>query len=192
MALEIAQDLLLSGDPMSELSQEFLDSALRRGVEVYRSILTSSMEHTSAEETWTLFPHLKLQGEIVQGVLSHDPSHPQGLGQLLRGLSVGHQASIPSIAEEGRDWVYVVLIKSPETILLCLSAHEYVLVDSHPRPHLWPDAIHAYAKRHRTLEGLVESVQTVFPIVDLGPDVPELMSIMYNSFDLYFFIKKQV
>jgi hypothetical protein len=26
--------------------------------------------------------------------------------------------------------------------------------------------------------------------VDLGPDVPELMAVMYNSFDLYTFVKK--
>jgi hypothetical protein len=187
IALEIAEKLVLSVDPLSELSPTFLDTALRRGIEIYESILTSSVNHMSAEDAWTHFSYLKLQGEIIQGVLSRDPSHPQGLTEILRRIYC--PTSSASATEYGKDWVFVVLTKTPESILLCLSRHGYVLIDSHPRPHIWPDAFHAYAKRHKALEELVSSVQLVFPIVDLGPGVPDLMSIMYNSFDLYVFTK---
>jgi hypothetical protein len=185
IALEIAERLLLSADPLSELSPALIDNAMRRGVEIYESILTSSADHMSAEDAWTHFANLKLQGDIVQGVLSHDPSHPQGLAEILSRIS-GPTASA-SANERGKDCVFVVLTKTPESILLCLSRQGYLLIDSHPRPHIWPDAIHAYARRHKTLEELVASVHLVFPIVDLGSDVPDLMSVMYNSFDLYVF-----
>lgn len=187
MALEIAQGLLMSDDPSSALSSTFLDRSLRRGVEIYTSILTSSTEHMSAEEAWTQFSNLKLQGEIVQGVLSRDPSQPQGLLSLLRGRC----SAAPQDEQRGHDWVFVVLTKTPETVLLCLSRRDgYWLVDSHPRPNIWPDAIHAYAKHHASLEEIVASVNLIFPFVDLGSDVPELMAVMYNSFDLYTFAKK--
>jgi hypothetical protein len=187
MALEIAQGLVMSDEPTSALSSTFLDGSLRRGVEIYTTIMTSSTEHMSAEDAWTQFSNLKLKGEIVQGVLFHDPSHPQGLLSLLRG-----RCAIASEDEQhGNDWVFVVLTKTPETVLLCLSRRDgYWLIDSHPRPNTWPDAVNAYAKHHASLEKMVESVNLIFPIVDLGPDVPELMSVMYNSFDLYTFVKK--
>lgn len=187
MALEIAQGLVMSDEPASALSSTFLDRSLRRGLEIYTTILTSPTEHMSAEDSWTQFSNLKLQGEIVQGVLSHDPMHPQGLRSLLSGRC----SSATQDEHHGNDWVFVVLTKTPETVLLCLSRRDgYWLVDSHPRPNIWPDAVNAYAKHHASLEEMVASVNLIFPIVDLGPDVPELMAVMYNSFDLYTFVKK--
>jgi hypothetical protein len=186
MALEIAQELVMSDHPSSALSSTLLDRALRRGVDIYTSILTSSTEHMSAEEAWTQFSNLKLDGEIVQGVLSHDPSHPQGLMSLLSGRC----STVRRDEQRGNDWLFVVLTKTPETVLLCLSRQDgFWLVDSHPRPNIWPDAIYAYAKHHASLDELVASVNLIFPTVDLGSDVPELMTVMYNSFDLYTFVK---
>jgi UBA/TS-N domain len=187
MALEIAQELVMSDNPSAALSSTLLDRSLRRGVEIYTSILTSSTEHMSAEEAWTQFSNLKLEGEIVQGVLSHDRSHPQGLMSLLSGRC----STVSRVEQLGKGWLFVVLTKTPETVLLCLSQQDgFWLVDSHPRPNIWPDAIYAYAKHHASLEELVASVNLIFPIVDLGSDVPELMTVMYNSFDLYTFVKK--
>lgn len=100
--------------------------------------------------------------------------------------------------------ICILVTKSPETVLLCLpSADEeqnttndsnagvknpttkYWLVDSHPRPQFFQGADNSYAKPHDTLDSLLQSIRNIFPFMDLGPDVPAMMSDMYNMFDLY-------
>jgi len=96
--------------------------------------------------------------------------------------------------------ICILLTKSPETVLLCLPAptyehdinispnnwtgldkKQYWLIDSHPRPRV--ETI--YAKAHSTFDSLIQSLRGIFPFTDLGPDVPVMMSEMYNMFDLY-------
>jgi hypothetical protein len=58
------------------------------------------------------------------------------------------------------------------------------LIDSHPRAaHLGADG--SYAKPHPNLVSLLQSLQAIFPPTELGPDIPEMMAMMYNSFDMY-------
>jgi UBA/TS-N domain len=66
--------------------------------------------------------------------------------------------------------------------------HKFLIIDSHPRPNLFQTE-QVYCRVHDTIEDLYEqSLQHLFPMMDLGPDVPELMTMMYNSFELYPFI----
>jgi UBA/TS-N domain len=102
----------------------------------------------------------------------------------------------------------VLLTKTPETVLIChrhspsiegnrngqedcisndnprndTIRDEWILIDSHPRP---PLSSNAYARRHRSLDDLVRTIHTIFPPTNLDPDVPEMMTMLYNSFDLY-------
>jgi hypothetical protein len=165
----------------------FLTTMIHKGVENYQSMMSagSSVEHLSAEEVLQkdrsnnpLLFEVETVGGIRQGVLSHDPYHPLGLMALLQGLR----------QESQTEWLAILITKTPETVLVCfppapVSPSSYWLVDSHPRPQLGVES--AYAKLHPDLDSLALSLQAIFPCTELGPDIPEMMAMMYNSFDLY-------
>jgi hypothetical protein len=161
----------------------FLTTMIHKGVENYQKLSAgSSVEHLSAEEVLqtdrgNLFA-VETIGDIRQGVLSNDPHHPLGLMALLQGLR----------QESQTDWLAILITKTPETVLVCfppasVSPSSYWLIDSHPRPQLGVES--AYAKLHPDLDSLALSLQAIFPCTELGPDIPEMMAMMYNSFDLY-------
>ena len=99
--------------------------------------------------------------------------------------------------------ICILLTKSPETVLLCLPSSDYEhdttndsnsgvvekqqywLIDSHPRPYLLPGVETSYAKPHNSFDSLTQSLRDMFPFTDLGPDIPPMMSDMYNMFDMY-------
>lgn len=189
MALTAATAFLakVAENPDFHVDAAFLDySMVRAGSEMYRQWMQQTtgrgamVEHASADDALQagLFPQLQLNG-IRQGMLSDDPNHPLGVPAMLSEcLSPTH-------------WTCVIMTKTPETVLLCLppstsnsNYNKYLLLDSHPR-HLHFEADQAYVRIHSSLADLVGSVQTIFPLTDLGSDVPELIATMYNSFDLY-------
>jgi hypothetical protein len=182
-----------------KVTQCFLSQAVARGIEHYQQIHNSdsSVEHMSAEEvlrqdaaSTKLFAGLHLTGAGVrQGFLSEDANHPMGLGASLTDILKDH-----TLKRGAGRYVCVLITKTPETVLVCLpldDAHHrdrpFWLIDSHPRPHL--GLANSYAKMHASLDDLLLSLYTLFPpMADLGPDVPEMMLMMYNSFDLYPFV----
>ena len=162
----------------------FLQEMIHKGVENYKSLSSvSNVEHLSAEEVLQkdqgkLFPVKSLRGGVRQGILSNDSAHPLGLGSILQGIR----------QEQTQEWTAILITKTPETVLVCfppnmVSPSTYWLIDSHPRGHLGLES--AYAKPHNSIESLTRSLEDIFPCTDLGPDVPEMMAMMYNSFDLY-------
>eukprot|EP00525_Craspedostauros_australis_P004649 CAMPEP_0198119390 /NCGR_PEP_ID=MMETSP1442-20131203/25417_1 /TAXON_ID= /ORGANISM="Craspedostauros australis, Strain CCMP3328" /LENGTH=274 /DNA_ID=CAMNT_0043777843 /DNA_START=6 /DNA_END=830 /DNA_ORIENTATION=+ len=153
---------------------DFLRSMITEGVQTYNS-LSTSVEHMSAEEILSQDHPFPLRcDDIRQGMLSHDPEHFIGLHVQLHAVRQEHDA-----------WMAVLLTKTPETVLLCLPPRggSFWLVDSHPRAQLGCDG--AYAKEHASMAELIATLQMIFPPTDLGPDIPEMMATMYNSFDLY-------
>jgi hypothetical protein len=170
IALTGAALYLQEGDTSTTLTADLLRNMVTKGVNTYQGIARSSpgVEHMSAEEVLQQnnpdFP-LQILGGVRQGITSHDINHPMGMKALLQGC-------------EGAR--VVVITKTPETVVVCLD--QFALVDSHPRP---PLAMNAYAKIHTNLNDLVQSLASIFPPTDLGPDIPEMMAMMYNSFDLY-------
>jgi hypothetical protein len=165
-------------DP-SSLSPEFLQHMVQDGVTAYLQICqTTNVEHMSAEEVLAqkIFPLKLLPDGMQQGIVSNDDDHPLGLKAMLLGC-VGRSPA--------NQWTAVVITKTPETVVVLLPppGEKFWLLDSHPRPQL--NAGHAYAKAHSTLEELVQTLQVIFPVTDLGPDIPDMMVMMYNSFDLY-------
>lgn len=170
----------------SDITKEFLENTIKQGVKSYAELAeTSNAEHMSAEEILqspkgkSLFPILSIAGGVRQGVLSRDRSHPLGLQSLLESL----RREQPST-----EWLVVLMTKTPETVLLCISPDSvspsaYWLIDSHPRPQT--NISTAYAKIHPDLKSLCASIEAIFPCTDLGDDIPEMMAMMYNSFDLY-------
>jgi UBA/TS-N domain len=180
IALQGAVQFLAAMDRQdTAIDAAFLDQMVQEGCRIYREwnkqqTLSSPMEHTSVEDVVHLFPSLVMDG-IRQGLLS------PGDGW----------SSILQECQSPTDWVCCIMIKPPETVLLCLPPiggpqQEFYLFDSHPRRSEFGTA-HASARRHASLPDLVGySVQPIFPpVMDLGPDVPEYMTAMYNSFDLY-------
>lgn len=168
---------------------DFLVNMIGTGVQNYQTLQSDSgggsIEHMSGEEVMQkdrmgLF---KVKGAgsggVRQGILSNDMDHPLGLKSLLQGLR--HE-------QHHSEWMAILMTKTPETVLLCFSPDSvsppsYWLIDSHPRPQFGVDS--AYAKMHPTLDSLLLTLQAIFPATDLGPDIPEMMAMMYNSFDLY-------
>ena len=152
------------------ISSDLLRNMVMQGVDTYQRISQSEsgIDHMSAEEVLNqnAFP-LQVIGGVRQGVLSYDSDYPLGLKALLGACQ----------AEGAR---VVLITKTPETVVVCLD--QFALLDSHPRP---PMASNAYAKTHGSLEDLVQTLQSIFPPTELGSDVPEMMAMMYNSFDLY-------
>lgn len=118
-------------------------------------------------------------GEPNLGILSNSTDHPLGLEAILYHC------------QDQQSYIAAVVTKPPETVLVLLPPHSsssasYIfLLDSHPRPHQLSPHYPAgsYALIHPTLAGLVASLKEIFPVMDLGDDVPEMMSMMYNSFE---------
>ena len=171
-------------DPNS-LSPAFLQQMVLDGVAAYQQLTYSTeIEHMSAEEVLdqkcpVFLPLQQLPEGIKQGVLSSDETHPLGLKTMLQGC---HEQS------PANQWTVVLMTKVPETILICLPpssslSKQFWVVDSHPQHAL--QAENAFAKSHITLEDLIQTLQIIFPVTDLGPDVPDMTTMMYNSFDLY-------
>ena len=161
--------MLLDQAQNQQISPEFLKTMITQGVVTYEN-LNRAVEHMSAEEVLQQqSPNLPLEimGGVRQGFLSLDEDHPLGLKVLLRACQ-----------SEGAK--VVLITKTPESVVVCLSPI-FCLVDSHPRPY----CSNAYAQICQTVEELVGVLRTIFPPTDLGPDVPEMMTMMYNSFDLY-------
>jgi hypothetical protein len=174
------------------LTPELLDRMVAEGVQNYHRLSnTTSVEHLSAEEVLQkdtgvprMFP-LETVGGIRQGILSHEMHHPLGMQALLEGIRY-------EMEQRGEDqknqWTCILVTKTPETIFICfppdsVRPSSYWLVDSHPRPQLGIDT--SYAKIHPSLDALLMSLQVIFLPTDLGSDIPEMMAMMYNSFDLY-------
>ena len=154
------------------MDAEFLETMIKKGAEKYQS---GRVDHLSAEEVLQQGTFdLQLKGEIRQGLLSHDTHHGMGLLATLSSCK-----SKPSC---------ILITKTPETVLIIIENDRYILIDSHPRPQLGADQ--AYAQFYSSLKDLVGGLQLIFPVTDLGSDVPELMSQMYNTFDCYELEKK--
>eukprot|EP00934_Nitzschia_sp_Nitz4_P006781 Nitzschia sp. Nitz4//scaffold147_size54853//16626//17600//NITZ4_006613-RA/size54853-processed-gene-0.20-mRNA-1//-1//CDS//3329536681//6771//frame0 len=178
----------------STMSSEFLEHMILDGLHTY-SLISQSFptEHLNVEEVLQLdargeiFPLQMLPGGIRQGVLSYDCDHPLGLRALLHGIQHEKEAMVPD------QWLALLLTKTPETVLVCLppnsrmnitnQVQQYYLIDSHPRPQ--QDVGTAYALAHSSLDSLVGSLEKIFPYTYMEPDVPEMMAMMYNSFDVY-------
>ena len=191
----------------ANITPDLLQSMITEGVQHYQSISsssTSSVEHMSAEEVLQQDPNgerfkISCLGGPRQGVLNRDPNHEVGLRTSLQNIRRDQPPA---------EWMAVLLTKTPETVLLLLPPPKpseaatqagsdsnsppllFWLIDSHPRSaQLGTDT--AYGKPHSSLGELCTSVETIFPLTDLGPDVPDMMAMMYNSFDLYPLVKKK-
>ena len=166
------------------LNVDFLQNMILNGVQNYQTLSSASpVEHSSAEEILLLdqgicFP-LSVMGGIRQGILGNE--------------AMGFQAQLEGILHEQQGqsnsaYIAVLITKTPETVLVCLplssNGGAFWLIDSHPRSHnLGADG--SYAKPHPDLRSLLLSLDSIFPSTDLGPDIPEMMLMMYNSFDMY-------
>ena len=170
-------------------STELLQTMIHQGVAAYHKLPTNNnVEHLSAEEVLQSnvieeFKSLSLlPGGVRQGVLSGNSNHPLGLRALLEAC---HSCLNDNTCN---DWMAVLITKPPETILVLLSrTGPYILLDSHPRPGLEG----SHARIHASLDDLIQSLQEIFPLAELGPDVPEMMTMMYNSFDVYPLVWKE-
>ena len=171
------------------LSPDFLQDAILQGVQAYNTIKSSALassnvEHLSAEDVLRtgMFGTLELDSAgVMQGMLS--PHGPLGL-----------RALIPP-SQLATEWTCALITKPPETVVCCLPprtttdnesvpAAPFLLIDSHPRQHQF-GAEGSYICQHASMESLIQSLETLFPPTDLGPDIPEMMAAMYNQFDLY-------
>jgi len=163
------------------VTKELLQNMIQQGVAAYQRLPSSGeVEHLSAEEVLQqdIVEEFKsfslLEGGVRQGILSGQADHPLGLRALLQACQT----------DNNNQWMAVLITKPPETVVALLppsTCSEYILMDSHPRPGLEG----AYARIHHSLEDLVQSLEAIYPVTELGPDIPEMMAMMYNSFDVY-------
>ena len=177
----------------------FLGCAVREGVRLHDSLGGArGPEHAAVDEILTLCSSAaesdataaRLAASLVpiapaprQGLLAASPNHPQGMASVLAQCRADANP---------RSYAAATITKPPETVLVLLPpadrdaetavAMSHVLLDSHPRPGR---PAGASALFHPTLAGLVASLDQIFPVTELGNDVPEMMAMMYNSFDVY-------
>lgn len=185
--------------PESVIDATLLSRSITDGIDLYRELSennSSGIEHSSVEDILTacsgkdngIISSLSLlPSSPRQGILSNSPSNQSmGLEALLSQCQM----------ESSQTYIAVVITKTPETVLAILPIQrsaalnangKFILIDSHPRPQqLSPHfPTGSYALFHPTLSSLVASLREIFPITDLGDGVPELMQMMYNSFDIY-------
>jgi hypothetical protein len=204
LARNCINQLLGDASPESVIDSAFLSESINDGIKLYSELSTnnssSGVEHSSVEELLAacsgrdnfIFSSLKLlPNSPRQGVLSNSSSnqHNMGLETLLARCQMDSTES-SSIA--------VVITKPPETVLVILPTTQdattntntnakFILIDSHPRPQQLAPHFPAgsYALFHPTLSSLVSSLKEIFPVTELGDGIPELMQMMYNSFDIY-------
>lgn len=160
-------------DAVMVVTPALLRRVLTTGVETYASLPTSSVEHRSVEEVLSCASSHRLTavGGVRRGVLG---SPTLGLRTLL--------AQCHANADR---WTAVVVTKPPETVVVFLPPRanaSWLLVDSHPRPHL--GAHGAYATVCPDLTSLINALEAVFPTTELGDDVGDVLAELYNSFDL--------
>lgn len=196
IALNLAVNFL-NGE-QTAVTAEYLGSSVLEGIQMYSELHAASgaSEHSSVEELLAavnlsavhsekLAPMTMLGGSPRQGLLSNARDNPMGLDVVL--------SQCQRDAAHVNSYVAAVITKPPETILVLLpprgqSGLPYILVDSHPRPNLCASG--SYALLNSDFDGLLESSRQVFSPTELGPDVPELMAMMYNSFDVYPFVRE--
>ena len=183
--------------PKEVITPEHLRSLLISGVGMYNELAkhdtrTTSVEHLSPEEVMNaLVTHpnlnlgIKLLGSVRQGVLTSSGNSPLGLKQTINECKTAESS-------KENEWMALVITKTPETICIFLppkncendsSRHQYVVIDSHPRPGLSTEG--CYAAFHASMDDFVSTLENIFPATDLGDDVGEIMAAMYNSFDVY-------
>ena len=202
IALTAAQNFLQRASQTTVITSSFLETAIRDGVATYQNLQAmssstggdSQVEHMSAEDVLRLaassgagagiFSNLQLTpGGIRQGILTGDGG----------GGDMGLQAMLAACWQDTtHEWLAVLITKTPETVLVLLppassssTTGQYVVVDSHPRPGVVDSDGGAYARIVPSLPDVVAHLSTILPSTELGPDIPEMMQIMYNSFDLY-------
>jgi hypothetical protein len=178
------------------INSVFLGDALMQGLQVYtelRAKKSSGVEHLSVEEILLI----DLPSRPFSSLIMMPDSPRQGILSSSRNNTLGLQSVLSACQLEAPEhsYVAVVITKPPETILVLLPSlnaassvqQKYVILDSHPRPNNfaphYPSG--SYALFHSDMQSLVRSLEELFPSVDLGPDVNEMMAMMYNSFDVY-------
>jgi hypothetical protein len=206
LAYDCSRQLLSNVSPESVFDSKFLSKSINDGIKLYSELSTtnnssssSGVEHSSVEELLAacsgrdnvIFSSLKLlPNSPRQGVLSNSSNHHHmGLEMLLAQCQMDSSEST---------YIAVIITKPPETVLVILPTQratktttntnvKFILIDSHPRPQqlapYFPRG--SYALFHPTLSSLVSSLKEIFPMTELGDGVPELMQMMYNSFDIY-------
>jgi UBA/TS-N domain len=195
IALNAAQNFLLNPSPTT-LQPEFMEVAIHQGISIYNELqqsvlsVSNGVEHMSAEDVLKAassagtnpFANIQLtSGGIRQGILSKSNSADNEMG-LYALLTACHRDEPPKDA-----WLAVLITKTPETVLAILpprNSPQYIVMDSHPRPGVVPGN-GAYIRIMSCLEDLVAHLNVILPATELGPDIPEMMATMYNSFDLY-------
>ncbi len=200
IALTLAKNCISqlgSSSPESVVDDKLLSTSINNGIKLYSELSGNNgngAEHSSVEDILnacsgrdnvTLSSLKLLPNSPRQGILSNSSSYKHmGLEALLTQCQM--DSSEANIA--------VVITKTPETVLVILPTQsastngnaKFVLIDSHPRPQqLAPHfPTGSYALFHPSLSSLVVSLREIFPVTELD-GIPELMKMMYNSFDIY-------
>mmetsp|Transcript_20113 Transcript_20113/g.33070 ORF Transcript_20113/g.33070 Transcript_20113/m.33070 type:complete len:295 (+) Transcript_20113:238-1122(+) len=184
--------------PESVIDATLLSRSITDGINFYRELSennSSGLEHSSVEDILVacsgkdngIISSLSLlPNSPRQGILSNTSANQHmGLEALLTQCQM----------DSSESYIAVVITKTPETVLAIIPTHsaasntnaKFILIDSHPRPQQlaphFPKG--SYALFHPTLSSLVASLREIFPLTELGDGVPELMQMMYNSFDVY-------
>jgi len=182
IALAGVQILLpeISETGVNGITPELLEQSIIKGVETYNErhatpSAPENVEHSSPEEAMIHFPEIEWVDEtVLQGIMGGSPE--MGLLPLLSSL------------QHDREHMAVVITKPPETVLALLppsqedtTLNNFLLMDSHPRSFI-AGGNGSYIQTHASLQDLVNSLERIFPPVQLGDDS---LNIMYNSFDLY-------
>jgi len=199
--------LICNKDAETVIDSTLLTTSVIEGIQLYNELKSNNngdgAEHASVEElmaaclssgksiisTLKLFPN-----SPRQGILSSSTSYNKHMG--IEALLAQCQIDATTSADATEPYIAVVITKPPETVLVILPNNiasstntnsKFILIDSHPRPQqLAPHfPTGSYALFHPTLSSLVTSLQEIFLVTELGDGVPELMQMMYNSFDIY-------
>ena len=196
--------------PASIINSSFLSGSIQEGIQIYSTLSSSNtnatgVEHSSVEELIQACSR-ESDGSVAKEVIistiqQFDSSPRQGILSNISDNPMGLEAVLSQCqadAIDSQSYTAVVITKPPETVLVLLppstscasgsnSNSSYILLDSHPRPQqLIPHCpLGSYALFHPTLSSLVSSIKQIFPVTELGNDIQEMMTIMYNSFDAY-------
>jgi len=181
------------------INAELIQDAVIAGVGMYenRPITADGVEHMSVEEVLHNLPQysadLQLIGGVRQGIVSKNViDEEMGIRSIITACRTDQNANC-------NKWMAIVMTKTPETVALFIppptvkdgsdneSFKKFVLLDSHSRPQFMTVPGGSYAMICNSVDDLTKLLENLFPVTDLGSDVGELMSMMYNSFDMYAF-----
>ncbi len=166
-------------NPLSTISVEILSEIIMKGIELYGTIESQYIEHTSVEEVCNAC--------AIDTIIPIDATIQSPLSQEVFQTLINY--AVTARNKIGAKCVGVVITKPPESICLLLyvkgdGSTEYMILDSHHRPQFGIEGGYFYITTD--VNDVVEKLRLLFPPLELDAGA-SVFEQMYNMLEYSLF-----